>query len=322
MHNHMFSPEIKKQIKALCVYDNYHAVVALLLNYFLIAAAVYLAEMNLYFLPITLLVIGSRQRALATLLHEAAHGVLAKNKKLNRLIGEFFSGGLVYQTWSSYRASHVMAHHHKLGDKDKDPDFQFYLKSGVYENKSRRAFFFQYLVCPILFVSSFSSLKYLLVHRLFQDAKAKELAVLLVSHSVLAAVGTYFAGAKFYFLYWLLPYLTVFQAITWFIELAEHYPIVANAQSNLYATRNRFSHPVEQVLTGMHGENFHLIHHLFPSVPFWNMQRAHRILLQDTEYARINSTSGGIFWSANYAHSMWSTLLRKPKYNFIEEVKS
>jgi len=321
VHSHIFSPEIKKQIKSLYVYDNYHGPLALAINYSLIILAVYIAEKNLYLLPISLILIGSRQRALATLLHEAAHGVLTKNKKLNRLIGEFFAGGLIYQTWSSYKNSHVVAHHHKLGDKDKDPDFQFYIKSGVYEKKTRRAFFFQYFLCPILFVSSFSSLRYLLVHRLFRGAKVNEIVTMLVSHLVFASIGTYFVGAKFYFIYWLLPYLTVFQAITWFIELAEHFPIVADAKNNLYATRNRFSHPLEHFLTGMHGENFHLIHHLFPSIPFWKLKRAHRTLLQDAEYARINSTFGGIFWSSNYAHSMWFTLLETQDNEFLGDAK-
>ncbi|CAI8971816.1 hypothetical protein EMIT043CA1_60373 [Pseudomonas brassicacearum] len=30
--------------------------------------------------------------------------------------------------------------------------------------------------------------------------------------------------------------------MTWFIELAEHYPLLAEAKSYLQATRNRFSH--------------------------------------------------------------------------------
>jgi fatty acid desaturase len=159
-----------------------------------------------------------------------------------------------------------------------------------------------------------------LVHRLFRGAKASEVITMFASHLVLALIGTYFVGAKFYFLYWLLPYLTFFQAITWFIELAEHYPIVADAKSNLHATRNRFGHPVEHFFTGMHGENFHLIHHLFPSVPFWMLKRAHRTLLQDAEYARINATFGGIFYSSNFAHSMWFTLLKEPGCELIEDV--
>jgi fatty acid desaturase len=126
-----------------------------------------------------------------------------------------------------------------------------------------------------------------------------------------AAIGITLVGWKFILIYWLVPYLTAFQVITWFIELAEHYPLVKNAQYDLYATRNRFSHPIEAFFTSMHGENFHLIHHLFPGVPFWKMKKAHEILLNDNEYARINASFGGIFLSGNYVMSKWHRLITK-----------
>jgi len=116
-------------------------------------------------------------------------------------------------------------------------------------------------------------------------------------------------GAKGYFLYWLLPYLTTFQALTWYIELAEHYPMIAEAKTDLEATRNRFSHPIEHFFTAMHGENFHLVHHLFPAIPYWNLKKAHKILLNDSSYSSINAGFGGIFVSSNFAPSVWENIL-------------
>lgn len=312
MLSHRFSTDIKRQIKTLYVYDNYHGLIALLSSYLLIALAIIAAEKFPYLLPLSLIIIGSRQRALATLLHEASHSVLAKNKTLNRILGEYFAGNLVFQSWSSYKRSHVVDHHQKLGDPDKDPDLQYYIAAGMYLKKTRQQMIVQHLLVPALFLNAFSSLKYLVIHRLLRASRPIELITITTTHCMLAAAGSYFFGLELYVLYWLVPYLTVFQAITWFIELAEHYPIVKDAKYSLYATRNRFSHPLEHFLTAMHGENFHLIHHLFPSIPFWNMKRAHRILLQDKDYARINASFGGIFLSSNFAASMWSTLISDP----------
>ncbi len=163
-----------------------------------------------------------------------------------------------------------------------------------------------------------SSLKYLLVHRLFARKNDTDLKFVLLAQFILFLIGSYFVGFHFYVMYWLVPYLTIFQSITWFIELSEHYPMIASANRDINATRNRFSHPVEAFLLNMHGENYHLIHHLFPGIPFWKLHQAHTILLQDKTYHQINSGFGGIFFSSNGQASMWSNLIN---FDFFQEDK-
>ena len=308
---HRFSKDIKAKIKTLCVYDNYHGPLAVLQNLFWISFSIYLSEYSFWFIPLTLLLIGSRQRALATLLHEAAHGALCSNRRIEKILGTWCSGYLIFQTWASYRRSHTLEHHHKLGDPNCDPDYQYYRQAGVFEPLSKVRFALAYLIKPMFFLGAPQSLKYLLFNRLIRSPRQGELLAVLICQGTLALCLTQILGAKGYLLYWLLPYLTTFQAITWFIELAERYPMIARAKSDLLATRNRFSHPIEHFFTAMHGENFHLIHHLFPGIPYWNLKKAHRILLNDPAYALRNSAFGGIFLSSNFAPSMWADILLK-----------
>lgn len=307
MKHKKFDREILKQIKTLYVYDNWHAPIALLMDYALIIFAIILAEYSYWFLPLTLLIIGSRQRALATILHEASHSALTRNKKFGKIIGTYFSGYLIFQSWDSYTQSHVKNHHPKIGT-DLDPDYDYYKSSGVFNTHSKKEFFCKFFFAPILCLKLFSNIKYLVVNRLMSNANKKELLKILFVHLVFFILGTKLVGYKFYFLYWLLPYFTVFQMITWFIELAEHYPMIAYAKSNIEISRNRFSHFMEHFFTGMHGENYHFIHHLFPAIPFWNLKKAHFILMQDDKYRSINMQFGGIFISSNKNPSMWQQL--------------
>lgn len=306
MKHKKFDIQILREIKILYRYDNWHAVIALLLDYLVITIAIYLSECSFAFLPISILLIGSRQRALATILHEASHSALTKNKKLGKILGTYCSGYLIFQSWNSYYLSHVKQHHPKLGSEI-DPDYLYYKESKIFEKHSKLAFFYHFLISHFLFLKTLSSLKYLIYNRLLKT-NFFELLKIIVMHLTLALTLSYCIGWYAYFLYWLLPYITTFQMITWFIELAEHYPMIASAEQNIMASRNRFSHPIEHFFTGMHSENYHLIHHLFPAIPFWNLKKAHKILLQDKDYSEINSTFGGIFLSNRGYSSMWINL--------------
>lgn len=303
MQKKKFHPVILKEIKTLYKYDNWHALIALILDYLIIIFAIYLSETSFLFLPLTILLIGSRQRALATILHEASHSALTKNKKLGKYLGKYFSGYLIFQSWNSYYQSHVKQHHPKLGT-DLDPDFSYYKESKIFDDYSKKLFFYKFVISPFLFLSSISSLKYLINNRLLKTNK-NELIQILGTQIIIIFLFNHYVNWYGYILYWLIPYITTFQLITWFIELAEHYPMIKDAESNIDASRNRFSHPIEHFFTGMHGENYHLIHHLFPAIPFWKLREAHQILLKDSDYARANKDFGGIFKSKNSNEAMW-----------------
>ncbi|EOQ60977.1 hypothetical protein F935_03315 [Acinetobacter calcoaceticus ANC 3811] len=312
MEKKKFDKSILQDIKKLYSYDNWHGPLALITDYFIIIIFILLSEYSSWFLPITILVIGSRQRALATILHEASHSALTKNKKFGKILGTYFSGYLIFQSWDSYFKSHVKDHHIKLGS-DADPDFNYYKKSGIFKNYSKSSYLWKFFWSKLLFLNIKSSLVYLIKHRLMSASTKIEFIKMLFINFTFISIGSYFFGYKFYFLYWLLPYLTTFQLITWFIELAEHYPMIKSARVNISASRNRFSHPIEHFLTGMHSENYHLIHHLFPAIPFWRLNEAHKVLLEDKEYRALNNDFGGIFFSRNNVDSMWFKIWKNYK---------
>jgi fatty acid desaturase len=311
---HKFDTSIQKEIKKLSKLDNLHCIQALLEDYFFIFISIFVTySISWYFYPLAVLIIGARQRALATLLHEAAHSTLAKNKYLNFAIGSFFSGYLILQTFTGYKKSHVDYHHKHFGNPLLDPDYYFHISEGLYNPRNSSSFINKYIIMPLLLAKVPNYLYVLIKDRLSIKTTKLETILMLTYLFVIAMFFWVLNWEHLIILFWLIPYLTTFQIIGWFIELSEHYPLVGNNNIDIYMTRNRKSHWLEAFFLSIHNENYHLDHHLNPNTPFWSLPKAHQIRLQDTNYANINVLTGGIFISSNKSPSLIQNLIAKIK---------
>src|ERR1700760_365034 len=127
-------PAVRKRLRTLCKLDNYHGPLAVLQDFAVIALSVYLCVgLSWWFYPLSAILVGSTQRAFANLLHDSAHKILAKNLKLDLLLGTVFSGYLILHLINPYRNSHVGGHHRYLGDENLDPDYTFQNELGLYD---------------------------------------------------------------------------------------------------------------------------------------------------------------------------------------------
>lgn len=309
-----FSPGLSSEIKALCRLDNWHAPLAVIMDFAVIALAIVATQgLGWIFYPVALVLIGSRQRALTTIVHEAAHGTLCRSKTLSFVLATVCSGYLIFQTQRAYQASHVAGHHGRFGDPEHDPDYRYMRSKGVYDIRDRKRLTWQLFIKPCLLCNVPSYLGYLVRDRSFSvrgGATNLENVALCAYWLLVMSVALAFGQGLNLLLFWFVPLLTTFQIIGWFIELAEHAPLMEN-EISLHTTRNRNSHWLELFLTGMHAESYHLAHHLRPRVPFWRLKKLHQILLRDPQYRDWDSRCGGIFFSSNGALSVFSLLRQR-----------
>jgi len=298
--NYRFSRELTQKLNHLAVTDNWHALLGLSTDFTLVALCAWASGHCYYLYPLALLIIGARQRGLATVMHDAAHGRAAKSRHLNNLIGRYLTAFLIFQSFNAYKHSHVHEHHPYLGDPQKDPDFLFYQDAGLYAVKDRKAFGLEHVLATLLLFNMPQYIGYLFKHRFGSLVRYKGEALgMFVLWSGLLSAAVWLGLVQQLLLFWVLPYLTAFMVIGRFIEIAEHYPLLGQSQDGLLLTRNRFSHPLEGFFLSVHQENFHLVHHLRPSIPYWNMEKAHRLMLNDRQYRQVNAGFGGVFLSAN-----------------------
>lgn len=310
MNYHRFTKSIRDDLDTLAVPNNYRGLLGLAYDYAVIAVAIYVTLQAWWFYPAALLLIGARQRAFVTILHDAGHQTLCANKTLNDFVARFFVGYPLVQGFKTYITSHVINHHNHIGDDDRDPDLQYYVERGLFEETDRKRFVREHLIKPLFFGFTLIYIRMLLVHRWKQLREGSvETIVITVYWAVIIAICAWFGWLPHLLLFWFVPLVLMFPWIGWFAGIAEHYPLIRN-KDEIHMSWNRFSHPVEAFFTALHNENFHLTHHLRPDIPYWNLKKAHEVMLRDPVYAEANEEMGGIFFSSNGKPSFWQRTLR------------
>lgn len=301
VRKHKFSAEIRAKLKALCKSkSDFDGVMAFATDAVLIGGSIAATFVSPWMYPLSALIIGTRMRGLATILHEASHMTLCRTRRLNKAVG-YVSGWSVFQTFHAYKASHVEEHHLFLGDEERDPDLINYVNQGLFETPPSQLFT-RHLLPLVLGLKSYTNLKNLVKDRLLpkdwanlpRSGKVEYLGFTAFWALVLGGL----AGSGYlwaFALFWMVPYLTVFQAVNWLIELSEHFPLIKLFDTELHVTRNRRGGGLENFFTGTHGENWHLVHHVHAGIPFGKLKEAHEIMMGDPVYAAANARSGGLF---------------------------
>ncbi|QWQ43010.1 fatty acid desaturase family protein [Streptomyces sp. YPW6] len=301
------APDIRKELRHLRTLDNHHAPLAILFEYALIAVCVVLCTQVSYaFYPLALLVIGSVQRFLAHFLHESSHKVFARNRTLNLVGGTLLSGYLVGHLYGPYRSSHVGNHHRNLGDAVNDPDYSFHIECGLYDaERSDRHFFLKEVVASALGLRTFTYLGYIARERVFCDSSQITVSVpvplrteqktFVAQWAVILGVCAWFGVLPELLLFWFVPLFTTNVAIGWLAELSEHYPMPESENKQILLTRNRHGVFLERFFLSRHNDRYHLVHHMNAGIPFWNLGRAHQVLLGDPGYAAWDGLWAGAF---------------------------
>jgi fatty acid desaturase len=272
-----------------------------------IAGSIYLTlAVSYWFYPIALVLIGSGQRTFANILHEAAHFHFAKNRLLNFIGGTVLTSYLIFHMFTPYRNSHVGFHHRHFGDPENDPDYNFHILLGLYEAKESHAqFIWKNLILALIGYRSWEYIKYIYHDRiLFSEDKVVIRMPISITTDRLLFAATWIMVLSLvawfnvwleFLLFWIVPCFTTYIAIGWCAELAEHYPLPESEDRRLLMTRNRKGWAIENFLFGRHNDRYHLVHHIFPTIPFCNLKRAHDVLLQDDAYRQWDAMWGGIF---------------------------
>lgn len=224
------------------------------------------------------LIIGSRQHGMAILMHDAAHGVLFKTKRVNEWVGKYLLAAPYGGDLLAYRHYHLK--HHRFTQSEDDPDLPLSSKFPTSKASLMRKFtrditgrtFLRIRLATLKMRSSGSNL-------VGSEAFQKTSPVpYLISNALL--LGLFFLiGHPWLFLtLWLLPLWTWFFAVLRLRNIAEH-ALTTTDDNPLTHARTTKTNIIERIFLAPYWVNFHVEHHAYMFVPCYRLKALHKEMI-------------------------------------------
>jgi fatty acid desaturase len=266
--------------KALLAIHGWRAWLSLAVDWGLVGAAFALVAVRPD--PLTVIaaiaLIGGRQLGFAILMHDAAHRVLFRSRRLNDWVGNWLCAYPVYLDVHPYRAYHLK-HHAKTWTAD-DPDLRLATPFPVTRASMRRKIWrdltgrtgwkrFAFTLKGDIGMSPGLGIR--------TDLPGwRSLRGMLVTNGLMLGTLAMTGHAALYLL-WVAAWFSTYSLVTRIRSIAEH-AMIPDAADELQNTRTTLARWWERLLIAPNRVNYHLEHHLLMTVPHYHLPRMHRLL--------------------------------------------
>ena len=231
---------------------------------------------------VVFLLIGGLQHHLLILQHETLHYILFTRRGANEIVGHVSSWLIGFSM--GYRTIHLR--HHKALGQDEDPDLFNYVN---YPNRA------SYVLVDLLRnLSGIAAVLQFLAQRGAggaERAAAPEgrrldlglLGLVLTQLALFGAISLYLSW-WYYPVFWLLPLVTLTKTLTHFRNVVEHARTRDVDNPEIARLRTILCNPLEAFFFAPLRFNYHAEHHLYTSIPYWQLVGAHERLKRRPEY--------------------------------------
>jgi fatty acid desaturase len=262
-----------------------------------IGAAMWVGATWPVLIPLAVMVIGARQLGLFILMHDAAHGGLHRNRRVNDAVAKW----LCSSTLQAYRPYHLQ--HHRYVQQAEDPDLAlsapFPISRASFARKVWRD-----LSGQTFFKQRFGPM----VQRLRQRFNGGAAAALPALGRELGRDGRFLIGNALGFalfaaaglgwvwlLMWLLPMATWLPLVSRIRNIAEHALVAQDEADPLRQARTTHTRWASRALIAPYWVNYHAEHHLFTQIPCFKLPEAHALLRQQQPVSERMLTQPG-YW--------------------------
>ncbi|HIB75533.1 MAG TPA: fatty acid desaturase, partial [Gammaproteobacteria bacterium] len=204
----------KEQLKIIRKKRDWINVVSISMNWLqiLAAMALFFYFPNVLTFLLSVIVIGSRQFALAVLAHDGAHNLLFSNEKINDFVSQWFCAFPLFSDNRPYRPYHLA--HHRFTESENDPDLSLSAPFPITKASFRRK-----VIRDLTGQTGFR--RYSIALKLIFSSEADNFAGRIkkisdkiggffISNLVIFSLITIFSHWSIYFLLWWIPAFTYY----------------------------------------------------------------------------------------------------------------
>jgi len=277
-----FSLLSKHDLRDLSKLEPQKVIIDIFINYLIIFLSIYYLSLfgeNIINSIFSIICLGTSFYSLMIIAHDGLHRRLFNNIKKNDLFCDIFILGMFASACRVNRNNHM--EHHKYSALKDDPDKYKYNNS----NRSNKTIFFVFLT------GLTNILKF--VENVYLNKKIKknietpssdkfklnlrEIITIVFWQIIIFTLLTNLFGFKGYFLYWLLPiYIFAWRGDLMRVFCEHNVKDVTDDDFDNYRLIT-YDKPnfLEKIIFSPNNMNFHAEHHLFPQVPYYNLEKLH-----------------------------------------------
>ena len=241
----------------------------------------------------------------AQLVHESDHGTMFRNPRLNRGLGNLFAYMLGY-TRSGHRTAHM--DHHLYLNTERDPDIIFSQPSAPASAVLRGLLNDLFLVSAIKRLlqysqsdrATFTVSPWRRLTPAYFARMAGSMVPVAAIQLVLLGIYTLAGGPWAYLLLHVLPIMTLYPLQIRVRSIAEHgfeAGYRPSSPQEAWMTRTSRLNVLERWIIAPLGQYLHYEHHVFPSIPNYNLARVHRLLVAAGIPVPTNRSYFGFVWN-------------------------
>lgn len=274
------------EIKILFKLEPFLHFSAIVFDWCIIASMIYfcISFPSILLYIISVIIIGARMHGLSVLVHDTAHYRAMKNRTWSDRLANLYLMYPIFTSIESYRRNHFL-HHSKLNTNE-DPDWTSKINKDEFKFPQSKFKFLSKLASYFFLYQGVMDILWLMKRLKDNKSEKPEPKLLkILFYIILFGVITFFNLWLYYILFWIVPFLTTFLMFQYIRSVSEHFGGL-KYDKPINSTRTVIPNLIEKFFIAPHNVHYHLEHHLYVGVPFYNLEKLHKILMKEDEYKK------------------------------------